>query len=180
MATITLVDIKNEIVTSYLDNGKWLHAFTWHCAMGLIFCSLSFYFVYLDPGALGSGVPEVKRSLSVSARPPPPLTSSVTSMGCSWIMLFDSELSLPKLAPSSLLWPVVRVTLCLRLRCLLSGLFVGPEGPMVHVGAIIGASISRLHTEVILSGTHDWVFNALKNVFDLTTTRPHDLTQPLP
>jgi hypothetical protein len=61
MATITLVDFKNEIVTSYLDNGKWLHAFTWHCAMGLIFCSLSFYFVYLDPGALGSGVPEVKR-----------------------------------------------------------------------------------------------------------------------
>jgi hypothetical protein len=35
---------------------------------------------------------------------------------------------------------------------------------MVHVGAIIGASISRLHTEVILSGTHDWIFTALKNV----------------
>jgi hypothetical protein len=61
MATITLVDFKNEIVTSYLDNGKWLHAFTWHCALGLFFCSLSFLFVYFDPGALGSGVPEVKR-----------------------------------------------------------------------------------------------------------------------
>lgn len=67
MATITLVDIKNEIVTSYLNNGKWIHAFTWHCAMGLIFCSISFLFVYFDPGALGSGVPEVKRFLKFSS-----------------------------------------------------------------------------------------------------------------
>lgn len=35
---------------------------------------------------------------------------------------------------------------------------------MVHVGAIIGASISRLYTDVILSGTHNWTFTALKNV----------------
>lgn len=133
MATITLVDIKNEIVTSYLNNGKWLHAFTWHCAMGLIFCTISFLFVYFDPGALGSGVPEVKSYLNG--------------------VQLDNVVRLRTLfaKTGSVIFGVA------------SGLFAGPEGPMVHVGAIIGASISRLYTDVILSGTYNWTFTALKN-----------------
>ena len=47
----------------------------------------------------------------------------------------------------------------------IAGLFAGPEGPMVHIGAIVGASVSRFYTDVVLSGARDWTtFNTLKNV----------------
>lgn len=62
----------------------------------------------------------------------------------------------------------VQLTHFVRLRTLLakslsvvftvsSGLFAGPEGPMVHIGAIIGASMSRWYNRVVLGeGTGDW------------------------
>jgi H+/Cl- antiporter ClcA len=71
-------------------------------------------------------------------------------------------------------FPVVGFVELHGVRCLMCsiGLFAGPEGPMVHIGAIVGASVSRFYTEVVLSGARDWTtFNTLKNVSSTSTRR---------
>jgi H+/Cl- antiporter ClcA len=54
-----------------------------------------------------------------------------------------------------------------------SGLFAGPEGPMVHIGAIIGASLSRWYNRVVLQvGTGEWAcFDTLRVDANDTNTR---------
>ena len=61
MATITLVNMKNDIVTKFMYSGRWGEAFGWHFAFALLFATLSYLFVYYEPAAAGSGIPEIKR-----------------------------------------------------------------------------------------------------------------------
>jgi H+/Cl- antiporter ClcA len=61
MATITLVNIKNDIVTKFMYTGRWGAAFCWHFTFTVIFASVSYLFVYYEPAATGSGIPEIKR-----------------------------------------------------------------------------------------------------------------------
>ena len=61
MATITLVNIKNDMVTKFMYTGRWGEAFCWHFAFTVLFSTASYMFIYYEPAAVGSGIPEIKR-----------------------------------------------------------------------------------------------------------------------
>jgi len=137
MSTITLVNLKNDIITRYMYSGRWGVAFCWHFLIALVFSTVSFLFVYYEPAALGSGIPEIKSYLNgVQMEKVVRLRTLFAKCG-------------------SVIFTVA------------SGLFAGPEGPMVHVGAIIGAAISKWYADVVLGGATDWTtFNSLRNDAD--------------
>ncbi len=61
MATYTLLNLKNSIVTSYMYTGRWGEAFLYHFFMTLFFAFLAYACVFYEKGAMSSGIPEVTR-----------------------------------------------------------------------------------------------------------------------
>lgn len=121
----------------------WGLAFSLHFTLALIFAALSFAFCYWEPSATGSGIPETKSYLNG--------------------VQLDTFVRLRTLVAKS----------CSVVFTVSSGLFAGPEGPMVHIGAIIGASLSRWYSRVVLGvGTGGWAcFDTLRVDANDTNTR---------
>lgn len=167
MATISLVTIKNEIVTKFMYTGRWGEAFCWHFAFTVLFATFSYLCVYYEPAASGSGIPEIKRCTHSFCQYPFKYYDSYLNG-----VQMDSVVRLRTLIAKcgSVIFCVSsgnQLFLPSELSNIMHkiGLFAGPEGPMVHIGAIVGASVSRFYTDVVLSGARDWTtYNTLKNV----------------
>lgn len=124
----SLLRIKNENTASLMYTGMWLNAFFSHISFTLFFTLIAFLAVWCELTAVGSGIPEVKSLLN----------------GINLTTAFRMRTLLAKLV--SVVFAVS------------SGLFVGPDGPMIHISAIIGVVMSRLYTYLKLDS------NLLQNV----------------
>ena len=95
--------------------GRWSDAFASHVALALIMSLIAFLCVFLELSAVGSGIPEVKAYLNG------------VNLGTSFRLRTVIAKSFSVLFAVS------------------SGLFVGPDGPMVHVGASLGTMFSKVY-----------------------------------
>lgn len=59
--TYFLVNMKNDIVTSYMYTGRWGEAFFYHFCLAEFFACLAFISAYFEEGSIGSGIPETTR-----------------------------------------------------------------------------------------------------------------------
>lgn len=113
MGIFFLVDRRYSKTTDLMYNGNWSDSFGSHVILSLAFTLLAFSCVFMELSAVGSGIPEVKAFLNG-----------------------------------------VNLNNCFRIRTILArsvgvifsvaaGLFVGPDGPLVNIGASLGAVVSR-------------------------------------
>ena len=90
-----------------------LHAFFLYTGYQVLFAAIAFLFVWIEPVAAGSGIPEIK--------------------------CFLNGVKIPRL----LEWKTLACKLCGLAFSVASGMPLGMEGPMVHSGSIVSALISQ-------------------------------------
>lgn len=110
--SLYLIDRKFESVYELLEKGNTFAAFLLYLLLQTTFALMASIFVWIEPVAAGSGIPEVK--------------------------CFLNGIDLPNVgAPRTLVCKVLGV-IC----SVAAGLPVGKEGPMVHSGAVVATTIS--------------------------------------
>ncbi|CBY13398.1 unnamed protein product [Oikopleura dioica] len=98
--------------------GKIGIVWCWRVGMGVILASLSsIIIVYFRPSAGGSGIPELIAFLN----------------GTSIRHIYNVRTLLAKFASCAF--------------AVSAGLFAGPEGPMIHIGALVGAGLSQFKSD---------------------------------
>jgi Voltage gated chloride channel len=103
----------NASSSSSLTNGSLLTAYLWFVLYQVTFAAMASLFVWYEPVAAGSGIPEVK--------------------------CFLNGIDLPRVVRvRTLLCKVFGVAFSVA-----AGLPVGKEGPMVHTGAVVAAGVSQ-------------------------------------
>ncbi|XP_061304500.1 chloride channel protein C-like [Pezoporus flaviventris] len=131
----SLIKLKWDLVEKYLQDGN-IHM-TWLCvlAFGLAMVVLSSGSVlFFCPAGLPSGLPEIIGYLN----------------GTSIRHLFNIK---------TFLGTFVSCVLAVA-----SGLFCGPEGPMIHLGALLGCGLSQLQSDIL--GVHLPIFTRFRNSAD--------------
>ncbi|KAL3858585.1 hypothetical protein ACJMK2_008857 [Sinanodonta woodiana] len=113
-----IADLKWETAEKFLHDGKYTFASLFTFGYSLAFVLFSaFICVYIRPEAAGSGIPEITGFLN----------------GTNVRHIFN-----------------IRTMIVKFLSCVTavgSGLPVGPEGPMIHLGALVGAGLSQFKSE---------------------------------
>ncbi|CAM9167360.1 unnamed protein product, partial [Ectocarpus fasciculatus] len=108
-----LLHVRNAMTAKLMYSGEWLYAFFSHTSIALAFTLVAFLAVWCEFTASGSGIPEVKALLN----------------GVNLRAAFRVRTLAVK--ATSVIFAVS------------SGLFVGPDGPMIHMCAIVGVIISK-------------------------------------
>jgi hypothetical protein len=110
-------DATNPGDTGDAGSGYGISAFWAFCLIQTLFAAIASTFVYIEPVAGGSGIPEIK--------------------------CFLNGIDLPRVVRiKTLICKVIGVTFSVA-----AGLPVGKEGPMVHSGAVVAAGISQGKTK---------------------------------
>ncbi|KAM6278094.1 chloride channel protein C-like [Spheniscus humboldti] len=131
----SLIKLKWDLVENYLQDGN-IHM-TWLCALGsgLAMVVLSSGSVlFFCPAGSPSGLPEIIGYLN----------------GTSIQHLFNIKTFLG--------------TFVSCVMAVASGLFCGPEGPMIHLGALLGCGLSQLQSDTL--GVHLPIFTRFRNSAD--------------
>ncbi|XP_025056823.1 chloride channel protein C-like isoform X2 [Alligator sinensis] len=130
-----LIKLKWKLVENYLQNGNF--HMTWICILGSGLAMIlvsSGFVVFFCPAGVPCGLPEVTGFLN----------------GASIQNVFNIK---------TFLGTFVSCVLAVA-----SGLFCGPEGPMIHLGAIIGCGLSQLKSDTL--GIHLPFFTRFQNSAD--------------
>jgi chloride channel 7 len=114
-AIFFLLKVRNEKTASLMYSGMWLSAFFSHISIALVFTLLAFMAVWCELTATGSGIPEVKSFLN----------------GVDLSSAFRIRTMLMK---------AVSVVFAVS-----SGMLIGPDGPMIHMGVIFGVLASKIN-----------------------------------
>jgi chloride channel 7 len=110
------INSKFGSVYALLEQGHTFSAFLWYLTVQTFFAMLASMFIWIEPVAAGSGIPEVKCYLN--------------------------GIDIERVAS-----PMTLVAKVLGVICSVSaGLPVGKEGPMVHSGAVVAATLSSRRT----------------------------------
>ncbi|NXI70300.1 CLCB protein, partial [Anseranas semipalmata] len=131
----SLVKLKWDLVESYLKDGNF--HLTWMCVLGIGLAMIlvsSSSVLFFCPAGSPSGLPEIIGYLN----------------GTSVQHLFNIK---------TFLGTFVSCVLAVA-----SGLFCGPEGPMVHLGAILACGLSQLQSDTL--GVHLPFFTRFRNSAD--------------
>jgi chloride channel 7 len=113
MGIFYMVDTRYSKTTNLMYSGNWSDSFGSHVIFSLSFTLLAFSCVFMELSAVGSGIPEVKAFLNGVN-----LNNGFrirTILARSFGVIFSVA----------------------------AGLFVGPDGPLVNIGASLGAVVSR-------------------------------------
>lgn len=115
----TIMDHKYELIAGYLEDDNIAVAYVMFIFINLVLAVVGTVFVLLVPAASGSGIPDVKGYLN--------------------------GIRLPKaINVKTFLVKVVSTVSHVS-----SSLPVGPEGPMIHIGAMIGGGVSQPRSKTI-------------------------------
>ncbi|XP_045194209.1 H(+)/Cl(-) exchange transporter 6-like isoform X2 [Mercenaria mercenaria] len=115
-----IADVKWEITQKYIEDGEFSLACLFATGYSVAFIIFSAGIViYLRPCAGGSGIPEITGFLN----------------GTNVRHIFNIKTM------------VVKFFSCVT--CVGCGLPVGPEGPMIHLGALVGAGLSQFRSETL-------------------------------
>lgn len=106
-------DFKFSSCNSLINHGQWGQAFVGFVFFCLFYSFLAGLMCWMEPAAVGSGIPEIKSYLN--------------------------GINLNKVVRIRVLFAKV-LGMCLSVA---SGLPLGKEGPMIHSGSIIGAAVSQ-------------------------------------
>ncbi|KAM6410471.1 chloride channel protein B-like isoform 3-T3 [Pluvialis apricaria] len=131
----SLIKLKWDLVENYLQDGN-VHM-TWLCALGIGLAMVvlsSGSVLFFCPAGSPSGLPEIIGYLN----------------GTSIQHLFNIK---------TFLGTFVSCVLAVA-----SGLFCGPEGPMIHLGALLGCGLSQLQSDTL--GIHLPIFTRFRNSAD--------------
>ncbi|XP_065192368.1 H(+)/Cl(-) exchange transporter 7-like isoform X2 [Sycon ciliatum] len=135
-ATEHLGDAKFDLLEQYVDDGKLAAAFFFNLAVALALILFGVTIVLMEPAAAGSGIPEVIGFLNGSA--PARLMSWTTMVG-----------------------KVIGVICAVG-----AGLCVGPEGPTIHIGALLGVGILNFCIFILDRFKKDHFLKSLRNDVD--------------
>lgn len=113
VVTEALIEWKYHIAEKYIDEGKWAGSFFVYVVISLLFGIISALLCFIVPNAAGSGIPEIKAFLN--------------GVGIRQYVRVKVLI-------------VKAIGVCFSVA---SGLPVGKEGPMIHIGAIMGAAVSQ-------------------------------------
>ncbi|XP_055929493.1 chloride channel protein C-like isoform X1 [Argiope bruennichi] len=115
-----LADLKWEKAREYIEEDNFMHAWLWVIAISLLFVFISSSsVVLLRPSAAGSGLPEIIAYLN----------------GTIVRHIFNVKTL------------VIKFISCVF--AVSSGMPVGPEGPMIHLGSLVGAGCSQLKSSTL-------------------------------
>lgn len=132
------------------SEGNIALAWLWRTGIGIILAGVSsVIIVYFRPSAGGSGIPELIAFLNgTSIRH----IYNVRTLLAKFISCAFA-VSSGKTRLLTPVWLLKPVTPCYRyildIKWQFSGLFAGPEGPMIHIGALVGAGLSQFKSDSI-------------------------------
>ena len=132
--TEDLINLRESFL-SHINDRLSVIWFVLYCLYNLLLSlTSSFLSITIAPEAIGSGIPEIKAYLN-GVR-----VKRFTSLKLLFVKMFATILSVS------------------------SGLVIGPEGPLVHVGAILGASMTKLGPTLNRWGIcRSWAVNDLSH-----------------
>lgn len=113
IGTSGLGNIRLSVAHSYFANNQYILSWLYNTLIMCGYLAVGFFFAMVEPVAIGSGIPEVMGFLN----------GSTTKRAMDFMTL------------------IVKVVgvIC----AVASGLAVGPEGPMIHIGALVGVRCIR-------------------------------------
>ena len=137
----------------FSESGNIALAWLWRTGIGIILAGFSsIIIVYFRPSAGGSGIPELIAFLN----------------GTSIRHIYNVRTLLAKFISCAFAVSSGIFILTSRYTLLhVIGLFAGPEGPMIHIGALVGAGLSQFKSDSIginIGNTHMTLFIAAMNI----------------